>query len=178
MIDIHTHVLPGLDDGASSLEESVRMLAVAAAAGTTDLVATPHANLKYRFDPELARRKLSELQDAAGPVPRLHLGCDLFLYSVHIQDALANPAKYTVNQRRYLLVEFSDMTIPPTTREDFSRMLDRGITPIVTHPERNFLLHRRLDDVAAWVGQGCLVQVTAQSFLGRFGSEARSVCRE
>lgn len=178
MIDIHTHVLPGLDDGSPGLDESLRMMRVAAAAGTTDLVATPHANPQYRFDPERVRRKLAELQNAAGPTPRLHYGCDFHLSFDNIQDALANPAKYTVNQRRYLLVEFSDLLIPKTTPEVFSRMIEAGITPIITHPERNFLLHRRLDEVAGWVSQGCLLQITAQSFLGRFGSEARSVCRE
>ncbi len=178
MIDIHSHVLPGLDDGSPSLEESLRMMRVAAAAGTTDLVATPHSSPQYRFDPERVRRKLAELQDAAGPNPRLHYGCDFHLSFDNIQDALSSPSKYTVNENGYLLVEFSDLLIPKTTAEVFSRMIDAGITPIITHPERNFLLHRRLDEVAGWVRQGCLLQITAQSFLGRFGSEARSVSRE
>ncbi len=178
MIDIHSHVLPGLDDGSPSLEESLRMVEVAAAGGTTDLVATPHANLQHRFDPGLVSRKLAELQAAARQTLHLHYGCDFHFYIDNIEDALANPSKYTVNHHRYLLVEFSDLLIPKTTAEVFSRMREAGIVPIVTHPERNFLLHRRLDEVAAWVEQGCLMQVTAQSFFGRFGSEVRSACRE
>ncbi len=178
MIDIHSHVLPGLDDGSPTLAESLRMLHVAAETGTTDLVATPHANLQYRFDPDLVRSKLSELRDAAGQCVRLHYGCDFHLYFDNIRDALDHPRKYTINQRRYLLVEFSDLLIPKTTYEVFSQMLEAGITPVITHPERNFLLHRRFDELAAWVAQGCLTQVTAQSFLGGFGSEARSACRE
>ncbi|MGE5568787.1 MAG: tyrosine-protein phosphatase [Rhodospirillales bacterium] len=177
MIDIHSHVLPGLDDGSPGIEESLRMVEVAAAAGTTDLVATPHANLRYRFDPSVVTRKLDELQAAAPPTIRLHYGCDLHLTPDNVQDALANPERYTINHRRYLLVEFPDLLIPKTSAEIFSCMLAAGIVPVITHPERNFLLHRRLDEVAGWVAQGCLVQVTAQSFLGRFGSEVRAACR-
>ena len=178
MIDIHSHVLPGLDDGSPSLEESLRMVRMAAETGTTDLVATPHANLRYRFDPEAVERKLAELAEASGGGVRLHRGCDFHFYFDNIQDALANPTKYTINHKKYLLVEFSDLLIAKTTDEVFARMLDAGMVPIITHPERNFLLHRRLDTLQGWVGQGCLVQVTAQSLLGRFGSEARNACRE
>lgn len=178
MIDLHTHVLAGVDDGASSLEESVRMVRVAAETGTTDLVATPHANLQYPFDPEVVRQKLAELAGACGQAVRLHAGCDFHFYFDNIQDALAHPTKYTINHRQYLLVEFSDLLIVKTTDELLARMQEAGMVPIITHPERNFLLHWRLERIRKWVEQGCLVQVTAQSFLGRFGREARGVCRE
>jgi len=178
MIDIHSHVLPGLDDGSPSLEESLRMVRVAAETGITDLVATPHANLQYRFDPEAVEQKLAELAEACGEPVHLHRGCDFHFYFDNIQDALAHPTKYTINHKNYLLVEFSDLLIVKTTGEVFARMLDAGMVPIITHPERNYLLHRRLDRLQGWAGQGCLVQVTAQSLLGRFGPEARNTCRE
>jgi protein-tyrosine phosphatase len=178
MIDIHTHVLAGLDDGACSLEEGVAMLRIAAESGTTDLVATPHANLQFRFDPAAIDARLSELSLAAGNAVRLHRGCDFHLYFDNIQDALAHPAKYTINGGSYLLVEFPDVLIANTTDEVFHRLLQAGMIPIITHPERNFLLHRRMEQMAGWVAAGCLIQVTAQSFLGRFGSEARNVARE
>lgn len=178
MIDLHTHVLAGVDDGSPSLEESVRMVRVAAGTGTTDLVATPHANPQYRFDPEVVGQKLAELAGACGQTVRLYAGCDFHFYFDNIQDALAHPTKYTINHGRYLLVEFSDLLIVKTTDELLARLQEAGMVPIITHPERNFLLHRRLERIQKWVEQGCLVQVTAQSFLGRFGREAREVCRE
>ena len=71
MIDIHTHILPGLDDGAKSLEEAVAMVHMAAAAGTTDIVATPHANHQYRFDPVIVEQKIAEVREASGkPLPK------------------------------------------------------------------------------------------------------------
>lgn len=177
MIDLHSHVLPGLDDGSPSLEESVAMLRIAAGTGVTDLVASPHASPAFHFDPETVERKIEELRPLAPPGLRLHYGCDFHLSFDNIQDALAHPAKYTIDHGRYLLVEFSDLLIPKTADEVFQQMLAAGMVPIVTHPERNPLLWRRLDQIARWAGAGCLMQVTAQSFLGRFGKEARNFAR-
>lgn len=175
LVDIHSHILYDLDDGARTLEESVEMVRLAAQSGTTDIVATPHANTEFPFDPDLISRRIEELQKAAGGVPRIHRGCDLHLTLENIQDALANPAKYAINHHGYLLVEFSDFLIPRTTQEIFDRFLGAGLTPIITHPERNGLLHSRLDQLRSWVDNGALVQVTAGSLLGSFGRAAKSV---
>ena len=174
MIDIHSHILPGLDDGSESLEQSVQMLVMARAAGTTDIVATPHANSQFRFDPQQVKDKIADLQDAIGDLPRIHYGCDFHLTSENIDEALRLPAKYSINHRGYLLVEFADTFIPKTTSQIFERMLDAGLFPIVTHPERNPLLQKKLSDVEAWVEMGCFVQVTAQSVLGSFGKRAKA----
>ncbi len=178
MIDIHCHILPGVDDGAKTLEESVAMVEIAAASGTTDIVATPHANPRYGFDPELNERKMAQLGRATDHLVRLHLGCDLHLSAMNIEDALANPAKYAINHRSYVLVEFSEFLILPSSREIFRRMQSAGMTPIITHPERNQLLASNPSQIQAWVEQECLIQVTAQSFLGRFGKRAKEVAEQ
>jgi protein-tyrosine phosphatase len=178
LVDIHSHILPGLDDGAKSPEVAVAMLRLAAESGTTDIVATPHANLQFTFDPELIERKITELQAAAGPLPRIHRGCDFHLTLENIQDALVHPGKYAINHKSYLLVEFSELLIPRTTQEIFDRFQNVGLTPIVTHPERNALLHARLDQMQSWVENGALIQVTAQSLLGGFGRSAKSIAVE
>jgi protein-tyrosine phosphatase len=162
-----------LDDGAKTLDQSVAMLEMAASGGTTDIVGTPHSDLTYRFQPELIAERLVELNAALGGRIHLHSGCDFHLHFDNIQDCLANPTKYTINHQRYLLVEFADQHIAKTTEEVFSRMLYVDITPVITHPERNPLLRQRMDELATWVRAGCLVQVTAQSFLDRFGKQAR-----
>ncbi len=150
------------------------MLELAAADGTTDIVATPHSNHEYAFDPGLAESKVRELAGAAGSRIRIHLGCDLHLSFDNIESALSDPHKYTINQRNYLLVEFSDLLIPKTTDDVFARMLAAGIVPIITHPERNGLLQTRIERLANWVKTGCLIQVTAASLLGRFGRQAKA----
>jgi protein-tyrosine phosphatase len=174
MVDIHCHILPSLDDGAKSLEDAVAMVKMAGAAGTTDIVATPHANHHYPFSPEQIALKISELCEATGNILNIHSGCDFHLNAGNIQDALSNPTKYAINHRSYVLVEFSDFVIPPTVNEIFDRMRAAGMIPIITHPERNRLLHERIDEMRTWVDDACYVQVTSQSFLGRFGKVAKA----
>lgn len=178
MIDIHSHILPGLDDGSKSLEESIAMVRQAAAAGTTDIVASPHANQEYEFDPRVVEAKIGELQAAVGDTPQIHYGCDFHLTLENIEDAMRQPGKYSIDHRGYLLVEFSDFLIPKSTDLLFARMMSVGLRPIVTHPERNQLLQRRLPELAEWVAQGAHVQVTAQSLMGRFGRTAQACAHE
>lgn len=177
MIDIHSHVLYGLDDGAGTIEDSVAMVRMAAEHGTTDLVATPHANPTYSFDPQIVQERLLEVAEASGHVLRLHAGCDFHLSYDNIQDALANPRKYTINQQSYLMVEFSDLLIFHNTAEIFTRLEEAGMTPVITHPERNGLLRQRVDQIAQWVEAGACVQVTGQSLLGEFGRRAAEFSR-
>ncbi|MBK5291626.1 MAG: exopolysaccharide biosynthesis protein [Acidobacteriia bacterium] len=173
MIDIHSHILYGLDDGSRSLEESVAMVRMAAENGTSDIVASPHANLEFRFQPELVQKRIAEVQEAAGAATRIHYGCDFHLSYDNIQDAIAHPGRYSINHRNYILVEFSDLTIFHTTTSIFEQLLQAGLSPIITHPERNLLLQQRRKELEGWVEMGCFIQVTGQSFLGRFGNRAR-----
>jgi protein-tyrosine phosphatase len=162
-----------VDDGADTLEESVGMLRAAADSGTTDIVASPHANLQYKFDPELNRQLADALTREVGDRIRIHLGCDFHLTFENIQALMANPGRFTINGGRYLLVEFSDMIIFRNTTEIFQQFLEAGIVPVITHPERNALLQQRLEDLRGWAARGCLLQVTTQSLTGFWGSKAR-----
>ncbi len=150
------------------------MLRLAVDNGTTDIVASPHANNEFKFEPEIVAGKIEELRQAVNGSIRIHSGCDFHLSFDNIQDSLQNPSKYTINHKTYVLVEFSDLLIPKTTDDVFYQMRSAGMIPIITHPERNMLLQKRLDKLEAWVESGCLLQVTAQSFLGRFGKLAKT----
>ena len=170
-VDIHSHVLYGLDDGAKTLEESVEMLQLARRAGTTDIVATPHANSRYAFRPEIVEQRVAEL--SAQTDIRIHCGCDFHLQVNNIHDALAHPQKYTINHSIYLLVELPESTVFSSTDRILLRLLDGGMVPIITHPERNAQLQRQLDDLAKWVELGCFVQITAASLTGLFGKRVK-----
>ena len=150
------------------------MVKMAAEAGTTDIVATPHADLQYKFQPTVIHERIVALQAEVGGSIRIHRGCDFHLAYDNIQDALAHPTKYTINHKQYLLVEFSEMTIFPTTTEMFERLLSARMVPIITHPERNSLLRQRVAELSKWVEMGCLLQITGGSFLGNFGDRAKT----
>lgn len=175
-VDIHSHILYGLDDGARGRDESVRMLEIAAASGTSDIVATPHANAQYEFDPDEIDSQIRDL--SATSAVRIHRGCDFHLQLANIEDALLHPRKYTINGKSYLMVEFPDLTISPSTDEILLQLLDAGMVPIITHPERNAVLQKKVDDLARWVELGCYVQVTAASCTGTFGREVKASARE
>ena len=172
MVDIHSHILWGLDDGAKTMDDSLAMVRMAAAAGTTDIVATPHASYEYHFDADLVEQKLKELQTACGPAPALHYGCDFHLMFENIEDALQHPRKYTINHGNYLMVEFSDAVIAPNMSDVLQRLGAAGIRPVITHPERNSVLQRTPKMLDGFFEIGCLVQVTAQSLTGLFGRQA------
>lgn len=169
MIDIHCHPLSGIDDGADSFEESVAMCQMAAADGITHLVATPHCNYTYPFDPQVNQQKIAELQAAVGESPKLLLGCDFHLSFDNIQRCAQDPLTYTINRTSYLLVEFPDQFIPDHLDRVFYEVEVAGLTPIITHPERNPVFQWKAGLVQHWVSRGCLIQVTAQSYTGSFG---------
>jgi protein-tyrosine phosphatase len=171
-VDIHSHILYGLDDGAETVDESRRMLELARSAGTSDIVATPHANAKYPFDPELVDQRIAELGGHTDIA--IHRGCDFHLQFDNIEDAVEHPRKYTINGTAYLLVELPDSTIFGNTDQILLRLLDAGMAPIITHPERNAMLQTRPEEIARWIEIGCYVQVTASSYTGLFGRRARA----
>jgi protein-tyrosine phosphatase len=172
MVDIHSHILPGLDDGSTSLEESIAMVQMAVKAGTTAIVATPHASSQYSFNFDAVRKKAAEL-GAAVPGIAIYTGCDFHLSIDNLEAALKHPRRYTINQQQYLLVEFPEMVTFTTTPQIFERLRSAGMIPIVTHPERNVFLQEKVNEMAEWVAQGAYIQVTAQSFLGLFGNQVR-----
>ena len=173
MVDIHSHVLWGVDDGPATFDDSLAMLRIAAQTGSTDIVATPHADSEFTYRPDLIAERIQQLQSAVGDSPRIHRGCDFHLSLMNIQDALIDHHKYTINSGRYLMVELSEFFISPSMHEVLRQFASCGIVPVVTHPERNPILQRSPQVFERWIGQGCLAQVTAQSITGDFGGAAK-----
>ena len=174
MVDIHSHVVWGLDDGARDVEQSLGMLRAAAENGTSDIVATPHSNAQYRYQAELLEERVQQLTAKTNGKPRIHKGCDLHLSFDNIDEVLQRPGKYSINGKQYLLVECPDFHIGKHMEGVLQQLVGNGIVPIVTHPERNPVLQNKLSRVEEWVELGCLVQVTALSISGGFGRTACS----
>jgi len=180
MVDIHHHLLPGLDDGSRDLETSVAMARMAVEDGITHVVCTPHASSNWTFNPSLVAERLASLRDALARenIPlTLGSGCDFHLSYDNIQDATAHPTKYTINGHEYLLIELPDHGISPNLGNTLYDLRLAGMVPILTHPERNPTLQRNPALLEDWLRNGLLVQITTSSVLGQMGKQAEQMSR-
>ena len=177
MVDIHSHILPEVDDGAQSWEMAEHMCQMAARDGIEHMVATPHANGEYSYDREWLRGVLNALRQRIGDKPKLSLGCDFHLSYENLESLAKDPHRYTIENTPYLLVEFSDFSIPPSINDELEDLLVRRLVPIITHPERNPLLQRTPERVLHWAQMGCAVQVTASAILGGWGEKPKKVAQ-
>src|SRR6267154_511333 len=177
VIDIHCHILPEVDDGPKSWDVAVEMCRMAAADGITHMVATPHANDRFAYDRDYLKVILGQLQARVGESPQLSLGCDFHLSYDNLERVLAQPHTYTIGDTNYLLIELSNFSVPIQIADCFIRLGDRGLTPILTHPERNPILQQTPQRILEWAEQGCLVQITASALTGFWGERPEIIAR-
>ena len=175
MFDIHYHLLFDVDDGPKTLEQSLALAEASIKEGVTHIVATPHSNHEFVFNADINRERIAVLSEHLKGRLTLGLGCDFHLSYENLEDARRNRAKYTINGKQYLLVEFADSSIPATTTDILYGLQLTGVIPIITHPERNPILVRNPKRLAEWIRGGCLVQVTAASLTDRFGKRAKAM---
>lgn len=174
IFDLHTHVLPAVDDGARTLEDARSMLINAAASDVTHLVVTPHFRSPY-FPPvtqEELHRCFLQLQETVRDIPvQLYPGAE-----VHIADPLPDKLP-TLSGSRYLLAELPpEITFEESTTV-LQQLLGRGYIPVIAHPERYECVCREPERTEAWLELGCHLQLTAGSILGKFGKASLLAAR-
>jgi protein-tyrosine phosphatase len=171
MVDIHCHILPGIDDGPAELSESLKMAEIAVADGITRIVATPHVKGEVHspeFLSERVRQFNDKLQRTYTPLQVLK-GADV---SFLLPPVVV--ARYTINDGPYFLLEFPHSHLPHNADEIVFKIQLGGLRPIITHPERNPSIIRDPDLLFRLIDAGCLVQVTAGSLTGEFGADSKS----
>lgn len=154
---------------------TAEMCRLAGADGITHIVATPHCNDEFAYDRNRYAQMIGDLYDLAGGKLTFSLGCDFHVSHDNIRGALENPHLYTIYGSNYLLVEFNDFGIAPEQTQCLQELGTVGIVPIITHPERNPVLLRHPEMVLEMADQGCLVQVTANSFTGFWGARSQKM---
>jgi protein-tyrosine phosphatase len=173
VIDLHSHVLPGLDDGARDLDEAVAICRAAAEDGIDVLAATPHVRDDYPTTPAQMERALAEVRAAVGDLVRLVPGGELDLG--RLDGPPEELARFALaGNPKYLLVETPYGGWPLDLPEKLFRLLADGITPVLAHPERNGEVQQRPELLESIVAGGTIVQLTAASIDGRMGGRARA----
>ena len=180
MIDLHSHILPGLDDGPTTLEESLELAREAAAGGITAVAATPHVRDDYPTTPEAMELGLATLQariDEAGIPLRILPGGEVAFEWLD-RLPIAELRRFGLGGNpSYLLVETPYYGLPLDLDERLFHLRAAGVTPILAHPERNREVQDDLDPLARIVRSGTLVQITAASLDGRAGKRARTTAK-
>ena len=177
MVDIHAHILPGLDDGADRTLTSLRMAELAVRSGVTDLIATPHSNQRGRFEnyaSESLTAQFHRLKEAVSREKldlRLHLGMEVYATS-DLTQLYRDGMLLTLAGSRYLLMEFNFHDDAYYMERVLRDVLDLGVTPILAHPERYQALQALPDIMVDWVRCGVHLQINKGSLSGFFGRES------
>lgn len=174
MIDLHCHILPGVDDGASHETESLAMLQAAIEEGITTIVATPHHNRQYTNEKQTILTKVEELRQL---IQANHLsievvpGQEVRLYGELLEDYENNKLVTVADNSRYMLIEFPSSHVPRYAERKLFDMELQGLKPLIVHPERNAEIIQNPDRLYQLVQKGALTQVTASSITGHFGKK-------
>ncbi len=178
MIDLHNHLLPGIDDGAKTIEETLEFLRLARRDGISAVTATPHMkpgvydNTRATIFESIAMVKEAARGEEAEQVELLP-GAEVYFTADVVQRAKAGELMTVADRGKYLLLELPYQQLPMRVDETIFQLRLLGITPIMAHPERVAYYLEDFERVGASVRLGALTQVTGNSITGRFGSKAR-----
>ena len=181
MIDFHTHILPGVDDGVQSFDEAIKILGKASNAGIQKVILTPHVleapsdenwhKIKSIYDSLSQRIQQQKINIA------VHLAAELFI-SPDLPHMIQTHPGLTINcGKHYALIEFPAAGIPPFTLETVYRLFLMGVVPILAHPERNLEIQEKPGRLSDLIGKGVLTQLNAGSLDGKYGNKAKKTAK-
>ena len=177
MKDIHSHLLAGIDDGCKDIGESLTLLKSASEQGITDLVLTPHymEDTKYNANNEEKNKRFEELKEEAkkqGIEINLYLGNEVYITEKFL-DLLEKKEIMTINNSKYVLLEFPLGNMLYNTKEIIYNLVVSGYVPILAHPERYRIFQRHPEHIDEYLRMGVLLQGNYKSLFGKYGSDAK-----
>ena len=181
MIDLHSHILYGIDDGSKSLETSLEILSIAYTGGVTDIVVTPHyiKDSKYQAN---NTKKLELLNNLKQELKIRNININLYLGNeVYITEGIPELIKTdisTINNSKYLLMEFPMARKSIITEEVLDELEDNDIIPIIAHPERYLAYYKDYDFFYKLKERGCYLQANIGSLYNEYGRKARKMIKE
>lgn len=180
MIDIHSHIIPKIDDGAKDLETSLKLLEIAKNHGTTGIVATPHYykgfyNFQYK-DIEKEVEYLRKLAKENNIDIDIYCGQEVCVFNGMIRE-LEEEMIGTINNSRYMLIEFPLDEFKRDTFDKIYELQIRGVTPIITHPERYKIFKNNPEKINEFINEGYLFQLNSGSILGTFSKETKKTAQ-
>lgn len=179
IIDVHCHILPGVDDGAADMDTAVALLQKEYQDGVRSVIATPHYR-KRMFEPPMEKvmAAYQELRPKAEQIGiRLYLGCEYHV-NTEITEDIFSGKRPTMAESRYVLSEFSSASTEGFIRERCCHMRSRGLIPVIAHVERYPALTGDMDLIEELSEMGCMIQVNAGSFLGEDGWKVKRFCKK
>ena len=183
MIDFHNHILPDVDDGPKTIEESLLMLKYAEQQGITQVINTVHfqhpkmegKNVEYDYLMNKVNNLESLLNEKKINV-KIHLASEVF-YMPNLVEIASNPIA-TMSQGRYMLIEFKTNIFPFGYEDEFYNLQLKGITPIIAHPERYRFIQNDINILEKWKERDYMIQIDAGSLLGHFGEMTKKITLE
>lgn len=181
MIEVHSHLLPNIDDGVKSLEEAINTIKKLELLGYSDVIVTPHYikgtkynvnNIeKYKLFLELEKKILEENINI-----KLYLGNEIFV-DENILENLKNGNCCPLNNSRYVLIEIPLNDNIINLNEIIFKLKSRGLVPIIAHPERYLIVKKDYNILDEWINRGALLQVNFESITGKYGNESKKVVK-
>lgn len=182
MIDLHCHILPGVDDGAQTLEDSLAMAEKAISQGITHILCTPHHNNgKYANPANQVINQVAELQkelDLRNLQLTLLEGQEVRITGSLLEDIANGEILFTDLDDTYILIEFPTGEVPAYTEQLFFNLMSQGHTPVIVHPERNAVFRKDPNLLLPFLEMGVLTQLTAPSIVGVFGKEIQKTAKQ
>lgn len=182
MIDLHCHILPGVDDGAKTVEDSIAMAKKAVSQGITHVMCTPHHNNGMYTNPaNQVIEKVAELQkvfDQQGLPLTLLEGQEVRITGSLLEDIEKNEVLFTDLNNTYILIEFPTGDVPAYAEQLFFTLMSKGHVPVIVHPERNAVFRKDPNQLLPFLEMGVLTQLTAPSIVGIFGKEIQRTAKQ